>query len=106
LAFYFDRYDNFLIAETNILHKIDSDTNTDKIIGVVSPANSFGDMQGGIDLAYYNYFGHELEEEIQDHILNVKYGELCVGDAVIILIRNKLDIHMIVAPTMRIPSGV
>ena len=35
---------------------------------VVSPANSFGRMDGGIDLIYANYFGWDLEERVMDAI--------------------------------------
>ena len=35
---------------------------------IVSPANSFGIMDGGFDLALINYFGHELMKHVQDKI--------------------------------------
>lgn len=33
---------------------------------IVSPANRFGFMDGGIDLAYSNRFGWDLEERLQE----------------------------------------
>ena len=35
---------------------------------IVSPANSFGFMTGGIDLHYKNYFGQEVEDALRKRI--------------------------------------
>lgn len=72
---------------------------------IVSPANSFGDLQGGIDLAYYNYFGSQLEQRLQNAIIEEKYGELIVGDAIMIKM-NSIYSYFISAPTMRVPMDV
>lgn len=75
------------------------------INAIVLPANSFGDLQGGIDLVYFNYFGHNLEDRLRKTIMEEKYGELIVGDA-IILPMNGIYNHFISAPTMRVPMIV
>ena len=36
---------------------------------VVSPANAYGLMDGGFDLAISNYFGNELQKKVQKVIL-------------------------------------
>ncbi len=75
---------------------------------IVSPANSFGDMQGGIDLVYHQFFGYGLEGKLQKTIKDHKFGELIVGDAVIIDIpTSKKGIrYLISAPTMRVPMDI
>src|ERR1700733_14683791 len=51
---------------------------------VVSPANSFGFMDGGIDLAYRRFFGLDLQSRVQAKIQNEFYGELPVGQATVV----------------------
>lgn len=78
---------------------------------VVSPANSFGDMTGGIDVLYRNYFGNSVEKQLQYTIKEKFNGELCIGQAVVVpLNRTKDSIYtydyMISAPTMRVPENI
>lgn len=42
---------------------------------LVSPANSFGMMDGGMDAAIINFFGRGLEEKVQQRILDNYLGE-------------------------------
>jgi len=76
---------------------------------IVSPANSFGWMDGGIDELYIEKFGTQLEQRVQ-HEINSKYhGELIVGNAFVLPIQaNEQPLHgfakMIVAPTMQTPQ--
>lgn len=73
---------------------------------VVSPANSFGFMDGGIDMAYTRRLGWELSASLQDLIHAEHDGELPVGQAVI-LPTHDLDFPWLVsAPTMRVPQDV
>src|SRR5688572_14950286 len=51
---------------------------------IVSPANSFGYMDGGIDAAYTRRFGSGLAERLRDVLRAAWDGELPVGMAVII----------------------
>jgi O-acetyl-ADP-ribose deacetylase (regulator of RNase III) len=73
---------------------------------IVSPANSFGFMDGGIDLAYSRHFGWNLQKNLQKIIRDKYYGELPVGNAVIVETGNPAIRYLISAPTMRIPQDV
>ena len=72
---------------------------------VVSPANSFGIMDGGYDLAITEYFGDQLQERVQDFILNNFYGEQPVGTSFIID-AGKDNRTLIHTPTMRTPQKI
>ena len=73
---------------------------------IVSPANSFGIMDGGLDLAIRNELGFQVETDIQEVILNKYHGEMPIGSAEIIKTNHNKWTYMIVAPTMRIPENV
>jgi O-acetyl-ADP-ribose deacetylase (regulator of RNase III) len=73
---------------------------------IVSPANSFGFMDGGIDLAYSRYFGWDLQRRLQSVIRKNYYGELPVGNAVLIETGSKNIKYLISAPTMRLPQDI
>jgi len=81
-----------------------------KAEAVVSPANSFGEMSGGIDLHYKNYFGKAVEEDLQRKICLEFNNELLVGQATSVKLFNVPPTisyrHLIAAPTMRIPENV
>jgi O-acetyl-ADP-ribose deacetylase (regulator of RNase III) len=77
-----------------------------KAQAIVSPANSFGFMSGGIDLAYRDKFGLSVEKLVQKNIDMHYYGELAVGQALSVPMRGQDYKHLIVAPTMRIPMNV
>src|ERR671927_193578 len=51
---------------------------------MVSAANSFGLMDGGVDLAIIGYFGIELMDRVQARILNIYLGEQPVGTSMIV----------------------
>jgi O-acetyl-ADP-ribose deacetylase (regulator of RNase III) len=70
---------------------------------VVSPANSFGFMDGGIDLLYSHFFGWHVQKRLQSVIYEKYYGELLVGQAEIIETDNQQIPFVISAPTMRVP---
>lgn len=73
---------------------------------IVSPANSFGYMDGGIDGAYAQHFGDDLPQRLRVVIRAAWDGELPVGCAVIIE-TGSTDIPLLVsAPTMRVPGDV
>ncbi len=74
-----------------------------KCDAIVSPANSFGIMDGGIDLAYSNFFGWSLQERLRDIIRTKHHGELLVGAAEIVPTEHPEIPYMISAPTMRVP---
>lgn len=70
---------------------------------VVSPANSFGDMDGGIDKVYKSYFGDSIQDKVQDYIREYSPNGIAVGDTAIIATYNKRVPWLLVAPTMSIP---
>jgi O-acetyl-ADP-ribose deacetylase (regulator of RNase III) len=73
---------------------------------IISPANSFGFMDGGIDLVYSEYFGWNIEKKLQTQIKHRFYGEIPVGVATIIETDNNKIKYLISAPTMRVPENV
>jgi O-acetyl-ADP-ribose deacetylase (regulator of RNase III) len=70
---------------------------------IISPANSFGFMDGGLDLALSNYLGWHVQELLQEKIKTKYYGELLVGQAEIVETGHKDFPYLISAPTMRLP---
>lgn len=70
---------------------------------VVSPANSFGFMDGGIDLLYSHHFGWEVQDRLQARIRDHHHGELLVGTAEIVETGIVPIPFLIAAPTMRVP---
>lgn len=70
---------------------------------IVSPANSFGFMDGGIDFAYVGRFGEHIQDQLQTYIKETWDGELPVGCAAVIATDDKATPYIIAAPTMRVP---
>lgn len=70
---------------------------------VVSHSNSFGFMDGGIDMAYSRYFGWHVQQRLQDLIRDKHHGELLVGNAEIVPTDHDQIPYLIAAPTMRVP---
>ena len=70
---------------------------------VVSPANSFGFMDGGIDALYLDYFGPDIQARVRRHIYDRHHGELVVGTAEIVETGDARIPYLIAAPTMRVP---
>jgi O-acetyl-ADP-ribose deacetylase (regulator of RNase III) len=77
-----------------------------KADAIVSPANSFGYMDGGIDLVYSRYFGWELQEALQSRLAKEFYGELPVGQALVLETGSKEIPFLVSAPTMRVPNTI
>lgn len=73
---------------------------------ILSPANSFGFMDGGIDLAYSHHFGWELEARVKAAIAGLHFGELVVGGAVIVETQHRKIQWLVSAPTMRVPQNI
>jgi len=73
---------------------------------IVSPANSFGYMDGGIDLVYLHRFGWELQTRLQAHLRDEHDGELPVGQATIVETFDSTIPYLVSAPTMRVPMNV
>ena len=70
---------------------------------IVSPANSYGFMDGGLDALYTQRFGWKVQERLRELILDRHHGELLVGMAEIVETDDILLPFVIAAPTMRVP---
>ena len=73
---------------------------------VVSPANSFGFMDGGIDAVFTYQLGPQVQTAVQSQIARDWAGELPVGQALIVSTGRAEIPFCISAPTMRSPSVV
>jgi O-acetyl-ADP-ribose deacetylase (regulator of RNase III) len=73
---------------------------------IVSPANSFGFMNGGIDFSISKHLGWHLEKDLQHIIREQFYGELLVGQAALVPTGSPLFPYLISAPTMRTPMTI
>ncbi len=79
------------------------DLDTDAL---VSPANSFGDMSGGIDKRIDDFYRGVAQQALTERIRSEFYGELPVGMAMVVPMRSKRFPWLIAAPTMRTPGSV
>src|SRR5258708_27880441 len=73
---------------------------------VVSPANSYGFMDGGIDAAYRSFFGHQIERTVQEAVTRRPEGHLPVGASIVVRTGHARMPYLIVAPTMTVPEKV
>jgi O-acetyl-ADP-ribose deacetylase (regulator of RNase III) len=73
---------------------------------MVSAANSFGLMDGGVDLAITRFFGVQLMERVQAHILDEYLGEQPVGTSFIIETHHSRHPFLAHTPTMRVPMSI
>jgi O-acetyl-ADP-ribose deacetylase (regulator of RNase III) len=70
---------------------------------LVSPANSFGFMDGGIDALYSQRLGWQVQGRLQEMIRTRHHGELLVGAAEVVHTDSASFPFLIAAPTMRVP---
>lgn len=70
---------------------------------LVSPANSFGFMDGGLDLRLREFLGVHVENKLRDIIAKDYFGELLVGQAILLETANSTYPFLFSAPTMRVP---
>lgn len=73
---------------------------------MVSPANSFGYMNGGLDFSISKNLGWHIEKRLQEKIRQEFYGELLVGQATIVETDHIDFPYLISAPTMRTPMTI
>lgn len=76
-----------------------------KVQCVVSPANSFGIMDGGYDLVLTKWYGKQLQERVQKYIIENYYGEQPIATSFIIE-AGKDNQYLIHTPTMRTPERI
>jgi len=73
---------------------------------IVSPANSFGFMDGGIDWSISEMFSWKIQAIVQKAIREKHAGELLVGAAEIVSTGHERFPYLVCAPTMRVPQNV
>jgi O-acetyl-ADP-ribose deacetylase (regulator of RNase III) len=73
---------------------------------IVSAANSFGLMDGGVDAAITQFFGYQLQERVQRRILDEFLGEQPVGTSIIVETNHPKHPFVAHTPTMRTPMPI
>ncbi len=73
---------------------------------IVSPANSFGDMGGGIDKTIDDFHQGTAQRLVMAAIAEHHFGELPVGAALVVELPVSRFPFVVAAPTMRIPGSV
>ena len=97
-------WNDFFENETNV-KVLKGDITNVSCDAIVSPANSFGFMDGGVDNAISLRLGWELQNELQALIKKLPEGELLVGRSLILETGDDLIPYLISAPTMRVPMN-
>jgi len=75
-------------------------------MALVSPANNFGDMSGGLDKIIDDFYQNKAQTLVIKTIQRKFFGELPVGNAIIINMKTEKFSNLIVSPTMRIPGNI
>lgn len=73
---------------------------------MVSAANSFGLMDGGVDAAITLFFGQQLMQAVQRRIVTEFLGEQSVGTCFIIKTNHPKHPFLAHTPTMRVPMEI
>lgn len=94
----FDGFDGITITQGSIFDK--------PCDAIVSPANSFGFMNGGLDYFLSEYLGWHVQDRVQQKIKDEFDGELLVGQAFVVPTDNENFPYLISAPTMRVPMSL
>jgi O-acetyl-ADP-ribose deacetylase (regulator of RNase III) len=98
LAHHFHGVDAVEVVQGNLLD-VDCDA-------IVSPANSFGDMSGGIDKVIDDFHEGEAQRRVMAAIREQYLGELPVGVALVVELPSQRFPFVVAAPTMRFPGNV
>ena len=73
---------------------------------MVSAANSFGLMDGGVDLSIVGYFGIGVLDRVQEKIVRDYLGEQPVGTSFIVETGHPRHPFVAHTPTMRVPMPI
>ena len=79
-----DAWNEFFQNENNVKVVKGDLTTVISCDAIVSPANSFGFMDGGVEYVISERLGWDLQTKLQDRIKKLPEGELLVGKAMII----------------------
>src|ERR1700748_2272738 len=99
-----DAWREFFLKEEHV-SILEGDITSLSIDAIVSPANSFGFMDGSLDHAISERLGWHLEKELQARIRNSLQGELLIGQTMILETGDTAIPYIVSAPTMRIPTN-
>jgi O-acetyl-ADP-ribose deacetylase (regulator of RNase III) len=91
------------VPAVEVLHGNLLDLDCDAIL---SPANSFGDMGGGIDKDIDDFHGGAAQKALCEVIAAQFFGELPVGMAIVLELPSRRFPFLVAAPTMRTPGNV
>ena len=91
------------VPDVEIIH---GDICTVECDAVVSPANSFGFMDGGVDHSLSLRFGGSVQERLQQLIRRLPVRELLVGQALLVPTGDLRIPWLIASPTMRLPASI
>lgn len=95
----FNNYPNIEIVHNDLYSFLAST----KVDCLVSPANSYGLMDGGYDYAITTWYGSDLMNKVQEYIINELYGEQTIGTAICIQTDSSPQ-YLIHSPAMRTPE--
>jgi len=95
-----------VFADVEDVEVIEDDYFARPATAMVSPANSFGIMDGGLDLAIRDQLGLPVQRRLQQAIVAKHHGELPIGCAEIVATDHAQWPWLVAAPTMRIPESV
>lgn len=84
---------------------LEGDLTTVSCDAIVSPANSFGFMDGGVDYAISERLGWDLQDKLQKKIKELPEGELIVGNSIILETGDSIIPFLVASPTMRVPMS-
>lgn len=73
---------------------------------IITAANSFGLMDGGVDLAIVNFFGQTVMQTVQEAILQDYLGEQPIGTCLIVNTNHPRHPFVAHTPTMRVPMPI
>ena len=73
---------------------------------MVSAANSFGIMDGGVDAAITAFFGTQVMRRVQQAVVDRYLGEQPVGTSMIVETGHKKHPFLALTPTMRVPMPI
>ncbi|WP_444941042.1 hypothetical protein ACJJI3_22930 [Microbulbifer sp. ZKSA004] len=95
-----------VFEDVEIVDVIEGDFFSESADAIVSPANSFGIVDGGLDLPIRDRLGFQVEDRVQARFKYDFHGELPIGSAVVVPTSHENWPYLMSAPTMRMPEDV
>ena len=90
---------------SNCVRVVEGDILSLDVLAVVSPANSYGFMDGGLDALYTRCFGPQLQQRLQRMIQEQANGELLVGQALLVSCALDAGLERVAIPGMGTGTG-